>query len=83
MARIDPKQIAALVEANRESLTAQNPAPTQQTAPAKVAEAKAEEASSFISIDDFAKIDLRVAQIIAAEHVEGADKLLKLTLELG
>jgi methionyl-tRNA synthetase len=36
-----------------------------------------------ISIDDFAKIDLRIAQITHAEHVEGADKLLRLTLDLG
>ena len=36
-----------------------------------------------ISIDDFSKIDLRVAKIVAAEAVEGADKLLKLTLDLG
>ncbi len=38
---------------------------------------------SFISIDDFNKLDLRVAKIAKAEHVEGADKLLKLTLDLG
>jgi methionyl-tRNA synthetase len=38
--------------------------------------------SSEISIDDFTRIDLRVAKIIRAEHVEGADKLLKLTLDL-
>ena len=36
-----------------------------------------------IEIDDFAKIDLRVAKIIDAQHVEGADKLLQLTLDLG
>ncbi len=36
-----------------------------------------------ISIDDFSKIDLRVAHIVNAEHVEGADKLLKLTLDIG
>ena len=36
-----------------------------------------------ISIDDFAKIDLRIARITNAEHVEGADKLLKLTLDVG
>jgi methionyl-tRNA synthetase len=36
-----------------------------------------------ISIDDFNKLDLRVAKILKAEHVEGADKLLKLTLDLG
>lgn len=36
-----------------------------------------------ITIDDFAKVDLRVAKIINAEHVQGADKLLKLTLDIG
>ena len=40
-------------------------------------------AAATISIDDFAKIDLRVAKIVKAEHVEGADKLLKLTLDIG
>ena len=36
-----------------------------------------------ISIDDFSRVDLRVAKIVKAEHVEGADKLLKLTLDTG
>ena len=36
-----------------------------------------------ITIDDFSKIDLRIARIVTAEHVEGADKLLKLTLDVG
>ncbi len=36
-----------------------------------------------ISIDEFAKIDLRVARVIEASHVEGADKLLRLSLDLG
>jgi methionyl-tRNA synthetase len=36
-----------------------------------------------ISFDDFAKIDLRIAKIVNAEHVEGADKLLQLTLDIG
>jgi methionyl-tRNA synthetase len=39
--------------------------------------------AQLISIDDFSKIDLRIARIANAEHVEGADKLLKLTLDLG
>jgi methionyl-tRNA synthetase len=37
----------------------------------------------MITIDDFAKVDLRVAKIVNAKHVEGADKLLKLTLDIG
>ena len=36
-----------------------------------------------ISIDEFARVDLRVARVIAADHVEGADRLLQLTLSLG
>ena len=37
----------------------------------------------MIAFDDFAKIDLRIAKIVKAEHVEGAKKLLKLTLDVG
>jgi len=43
----------------------------------------AQPVADIISIDDFAKIDLRIARIANAEHVEGADKLLRLTLDLG
>ena len=39
--------------------------------------------SEFISIDDFTKVDLRIAKIVNAEHVEGSDKLLRLTLDAG
>jgi len=39
--------------------------------------------NNLISIEDFAKLDLRVAKVLEAEKVEGADKLLKLKLELG
>ena len=83
MSRIEPKQIAALVEANKESLQpaavthspqrrAQHQEHTLETAP-----------GSQISADDFNKVDLRIAKIVRAEHVEGADKLLRLTLDLG
>ena len=46
-------------------------------------EGKSTGADAHITIDDFAKVDLRVAKIVNAEHVEGADKLLKLTLDVG
>lgn len=85
MTRVDPKQVAALIEANRESLVPTKPERTgtkskskdQQQAPVEKADA------GMISIDDFLKVDLRVAKIVAAEHVEGADKLLRLQLDLG
>ena len=41
------------------------------------------EGEKHINIDDFSKVDLRIAKIINAEHVEGADKLLRLTLDIG
>ncbi|MHA0034271.1 methionine--tRNA ligase [Deinococcus sp. PESE-38] len=58
------------------------------TAPAKTTEQKPEAAApaqndGLISIDDFAKIDLRIAEVVACEAVEKADKLLKLTVKLG
>jgi methionyl-tRNA synthetase len=83
MTRIDQKQIAALVEANKESL--QPAAPAQPAQAKKEPEKKVETATapSTISIDEFMKVDLRVARIVSAEHVEGAEKLLKLQLDIG
>jgi methionyl-tRNA synthetase len=98
MQRIDPKQIEALVAANRESLepTAAQAAAVPTPAPAvephspqrhaqhqQQSEDSMQEQVSHISIDDFNKVDLRVARIADAQHVEGADKLIRLTLDLG
>jgi methionyl-tRNA synthetase len=83
MTRLDPKQIEAMTEANKETL--QTAAPALQAAPAKI-EAKsapAAESGDYISIDDFAKVDLRIAKIVEADHVEGAEKLLRLLLDIG
>jgi len=82
LTRIDPKQITALVEANKESL---QPASTTPPQSAQEQERKMETptAPTTITIDDFNKIELRVARIVSAEHVEGADKLLKLQLDIG
>ncbi|HEY0664508.1 MAG TPA: methionine--tRNA ligase [Gallionella sp.] len=85
--RLDPKLIDAMIAANQESLppvqSEQRHAEHQQHTGNKEV-AKAEQAfEPFIGIEDFAKIDLRVAKIVNAEHVEGAEKLLKLTLDIG
>lgn len=82
MTRVDPKQIEAMVEANKESLQAATPAKTETKTEAKV-ESKTAEEGAYISIDDFTKVDLRIAKIVSAEHVEGAEKLLKLLLDIG
>ena len=67
MARVDPKQVAALFEAPE----AAAPPAARPAEPATV------------GIDEFSRIDLRVARITAAEAVDGSDKLLKLTLDVG
>ncbi|MGD9787531.1 MAG: methionine--tRNA ligase [Sulfuricellaceae bacterium] len=83
MTRIDPKQVEAMIDANKQSLA---PAPETHSQ-ARHGEKQQNEAKpaaeAHISIDDFAKVDLRIARIAAAEHVEGADKLLRLTLDVG
>jgi methionyl-tRNA synthetase len=83
--RLESKQIEAMVEANKDNLQATAAAPVQSEAKAeKKAEATAAaEEGTYISIDDFAKVDLRIAKIVSAEHVEGAEKLLKLMLDIG
>ena len=74
--RVDPKTVAAMLDASKESAgpPAAEPGPTS---------APADDGSGEITIDEFLRVDLRVARILAAEHVEGADKLLRLTLDLG
>ncbi|MBF4990601.1 methionine--tRNA ligase [Methylophilus sp. QUAN] len=80
--RIEGKQVEAMVEANKENLQAATPAKAEPKVEAK-AETKAAEEGDYISIDDFTKVDLRIAKILSAEHVEGAEKLLKLLLDIG
>jgi methionyl-tRNA synthetase len=72
MSRVDKTRIEAMVDSSKEDLG-------KNTDKASDMDPIAAE----ISYDDFAKIDLRIARIAKAEHVEGADKLLRLTLDLG
>jgi len=72
--RIDPKQIEAMKMAAQEDISQSAPSPS--TTPASPAK-------ELISIDDVNKLDLRVAKVIEADAVEGADKLLRLKIDLG
>ena len=87
MTRIEKTQTEALLAAEAASTPAPAPvsaapAATQAAPAAPAAAAKADD-SAVISIDDFTKVDLRVARIVEAGAVEGADKLLRLQLDLG
>ena len=73
MTRVDETGIAAIVEGSKENLQ-------------KIAEPVAKKFDPIadeIEFDDFAKIDLRIAKIVKAEHVKGANKLLQLTVDIG
>jgi methionyl-tRNA synthetase len=89
MTRTDAKQIVALVEANKEGLLPSAAPPPAQRSTQQPEKAVPQDpvtpvtADGKISIDDFTKVDLRVARIVDAQHVEGAEKLLKLQLDLG
>jgi methionyl-tRNA synthetase len=91
LTRVDKRQIDALLAANRESLATAPPVAPQKHAEhqekaAAVAVAQAAvptAAGPHIGIDDFLRSDLRIARISEAERVEGADKLLRLLLDVG
>ncbi len=80
--RLDPKQVGALVDT---ASTAEAPKAisNDNKTSSKVTTPESATTKPLISIDDFAKLDLRMARVAEASIVEGSDKLLKLTLELG
>ena len=86
MQRVDPKQIDALFEAPAAaaavSTAAALAAPTAAL-PIALGLPGGEAIGPVIGIDDFARVDLRIARIVACEKVEGSRKLLKLTLDVG
>lgn len=84
--RIEEKQVTAMIDESKPDIH-EPPSPEATThSPARHAEMQQhaiEAIAEMIPYDDFAKIDLRIARIEKAEHVEGADKLLRLTLDIG
>ena len=92
LTRVDPKQLDALFDlapteapAAATKVAAAKPA-AKSGGPGAAVQASASASTSdngLISIDDFTRVDLRIALIVAAEAVEGSDKLLRLTLDVG
>ncbi|MDZ7735670.1 MAG: methionine--tRNA ligase [Gammaproteobacteria bacterium] len=79
MTRVEQEHIDAMIEDSREDLQKPASAPNNPGG----ANSDIEPVADVINIDDFARVDLRVAKIVKAEHVDGADKLLQLTLDIG
>ncbi|MGI2216730.1 methionine--tRNA ligase [Shewanella baltica] len=90
MQRVELDKVNAMVADSKDNLQVTADAP-KTAAPEKTAEASSgsseplvdDPISETINFDDFAKIDLRIARIVKAEHVADADKLLKLQLDIG
>ena len=84
MTRIESSAIEAILEESTSTLETENEAEEKTMTAAEITTPLAlDPISDEISFDDFVKLDLRIARIARAEHVEGADKLLQLTLDLG
>ena len=92
MQRIEEKDVAAMVEDSKASLTqADAPTANADSKPAAVNTQQAEKADTdtnteqtdYIGIEDFAKVEMKVAHVLACNYVEGADKLLQFTLDVG
>jgi len=78
MQRVEKEAIDKIVDASKEDIKATE---SKAVIPAKAS--ANEPIADEIEFEDFAKVDLRIAKIIKAEHVEKADKLLQLTLDIG
>jgi methionyl-tRNA synthetase len=82
--RIDPKHIDAMIEASKESLKPMDAIPANPgSTPAATSPPTRTPASQKASIEDFARLDLRIATVLACEFVEGSDKLLRFELDAG
>ncbi len=81
MDRVQPENLKKMIEESKEMAAAD--ADNQPTFDDSDQPLKDEPLSEEITIDEFAKVDLRVARVVSAEHVPEANKLLKLTLSLG
>jgi methionyl-tRNA synthetase len=84
--RVESRQIAAMIEASKESLQV-NHTPSPADAPREGEGSRAQTSTpataETVSIDDFAKLDLRVGKVLVCEAVDGSDKLLRFELDAG
>ncbi len=90
MQRIDAKDVEAMVEASTESLTqhatpvaGDDNEPAAKNTQSAVDTDKSAEQKAYIGIEDFAKVEMTVAHVLECNYVEGADKLLQFTLDVG
>lgn len=79
MQRIDPKNVQSMIEDSKESLPSSN----VKSAKKESKNMTMSDQNTFININDFAKVEMKVAKVLECNHVKGADKLLQFTLDVG
>ena len=83
MQRVEIKDVEAMIDETKDEAAAEETQSAANEYQDSDQPLKDEPLAEECTIDDFVKVDLRVARIVAAQHVEGADRLLQLTLSLG
>ncbi|MCH2609492.1 MAG: methionine--tRNA ligase [Pirellulales bacterium] len=83
MQRVEIKDVEAMIDETKDEAAAEETQSAANESQDSGQPLKDEPLAEECTIDDFVKVDLRVARIVAAQHVEGADRLLQLTLSLG
>lgn len=83
MTRIEPESLSKMMEASKDDIAAQAPKTSTNQQQTEVDTVDLDPVADEIEFDDFAKIDLRIAKIVNAESVPKANKLIKLTLDIG
>ena len=84
MTRVEQEKVDAMLEDSKEDLKTEAKKTSKGSQNVTtITDNKIEPIADEIQFDDFAKIDLRIAKIVKAEHIEGANKLLRLTLDIG
>ncbi len=83
MQRVEIKDVEAMIDETKDEAAAEETQSAANESQDSDQPLKDEPLAEECTIDDFVKVDLRVARIVAAQHVEGADRLLQLTLSLG
>lgn len=79
MQRIDPKNVQSMIEDSKENLPSSN----VKSAKKESKNMTMTDQNTFININDFAKVEMKVAKVLECNHVKGADKLLQFTLDVG
>lgn len=83
MQRVEQKQIDTMIDASKQTIAGAKPELGKKEDKKSSKNKSSDSSSDFIDIKDFAKVEMKVAKVVECNYVEGADKLLQFTLDVG